>query len=398
MASSSRTQGVQEQAFTSRGQNDGICPPNVHASPARAYLRHIASAPNIPRRRPLGERVPAAVAKKSTTSLKDDLRTQHSPLPPMPTSWLETVARAVLNFPGARIGGPNGIPSQSSLLLSPGRSRFGHSSPPSSHSGTVRDRGRPNRKHAILPLEGTTAGLRGRSTPSLPTSSNSLQPPTLMATRSHVSPGQVHRVNVVCRSAPASRSSSVVGRKPSSDSPASAGFGKLSSGGVRGRDRASQLVSRKHRRSHQECLAESGPSLRGRVEGGFILHSPGDSDGYDSSSEDEDEDEDEVDLSKLLVHTRRQRSIKSLRRHLERAPKPRDGDDDSSHGNETWTLRGGDDSATASESGGRIRRGSVNDGDWGVLLAPGTGRDSRSLHRRRGIPGPWMQQSRSSWR
>lgn len=397
-ASSSQTQGVQGHAFTSSGQADSTRPLNVHASPARAYLRHIASAPNIPRRRHLGERVPTAVAKKSATSLKDDHRAQHSPLPPMPTSWLETVARAVLNFPGARVGGPNGVPSQSSLLLSPGRSRFGHSSLPSSRSGTVRGRPRPNCEHATSPLEDTTARLRGRSTPSLPASLNSLHPPTLVAMRSHVSLGQVVRVNVVCRSAPASRSSSVVGRKSGSDSPASASFGNLSSGSVRRRGRAKRSVGRKHRRNNQERLADSGLSLRGRVEGDFILHSPGDGDSYDSSSEDEDEDEDEVDLSKLLVHTRRQRSIKSLRRHLEREPKPRDGDDDSFHGNGTWTLHGGDDSATASESGGRIRRGSVNDGDWGALLAPGTGRDSRSLYRRRGIPGSWIQQSGSSRR
>lgn len=399
-ASSSRTQGVQGHTFTSSGQTDNIRPPNVHASPARAYLRHIASAPNIPRGRHLGERVPTAVAKKSVTSLKDVHHTQHSPLPPMPTSWLETVARAVLNFPGARIGGPNGASSESSLLLSPGRTRSGHSSLPSSRSGTVRGRGRPNWKHVTSPLGDSIARLRDRSTPSLPTSSNSLHPPTLVAMRSHASLGQVVRVNVVCRSAPASRSSSVVGRKPGSDSPASASFGNISSGSLRGRGRASQLVDKKHRRNNQERPADSGLSLRGRVEGDFTLRSPEDRDSYDSSSEDEDEgeDEDEVDLSKLLVHTRRQRSIKSLRRHLERAPKPRDGDDDSSHGNETWTRRGGDDSATASDSGGRIRRGSVNDGDWGVLLAPGTGRDSRSLHRRRGIPGSWMQQSGSSRR
>jgi len=394
-ASSSRTQGVQGHAFTSSGQAASIRPLNVHASPARAYLRHIASAPNIPRRR-LGERIPTAMAKKSTTSLKDDHRAQHSPLPPMPTSWLETVARAVLNFPGARMGRPNGTPSQSSLLLSPGRSRLGHSSLPSSRSGTVRGRPRPNCDYATSPLEDTTTGLRGRSP--LQTSSHSIHPPTLVAMRSHVSLGQVVRVNVVCRSAPASRSSSVVGRKSGSDSPASASFGNLSSGSVRRRGRASRSLGRKHRRNNQERLVDSGLSLRGRVEGDFILHSPGDGDSYDSSSEDEDEDEDEVDLSKLLVHTRRQRSIKSLRRHLERVPKPRDGDDDSLHGNGTWTLHGGDDSATASESGGRIRRGSVNDGDWGVLLAPGTGRDSRSLHRRRGIPGSWIQQSGSSRR
>jgi hypothetical protein len=233
--------------------------------------------------------------------------------------------------------------------------------------------------------------LRGRSTPSLSTGLDSLQPPTGLAMRSHVSPGQVVRINVVCRSAPASRSSSRVGRKPDSDSLASASLGNFSNGSVRGKGKVSQLVGKKHRHNSQEDFADTGPSLSGRVEDGFILRSSGDRDDYDSSSEDEDEDE--VDLSKLLVHSRRQRSIQSLRRHLERAPRPRDGDNDSFHVDGTWTLRGGDDAATTSDGGGRIRRGSVNDGDWSALVAPGTGRDSRSFYRRRGIPVSWTQRS-----
>ncbi|KAH8993637.1 hypothetical protein EDB86DRAFT_1344460 [Lactarius hatsudake] len=74
----------------------------VLASPARAYLRHIASAPNIPRRRLPGEHAPPPTVKKSTTSLKDGLNAQGSP-PPMPSSWLETVTRAVLGFHDAHI-------------------------------------------------------------------------------------------------------------------------------------------------------------------------------------------------------------------------------------------------------------------------------------------------------
>ncbi len=388
-ASTSQTREAQDDPLTSSGQADSMHLPNIYASPARAYLRHIASAPNIPRRKPLGKRASTTMAKKSTPSLKDDYHTQGSPLPPLPTSWLGTVARAVLSIPGARMGGPNNVPSQSPPSLTPERSRLGHSSLRSRRSGTVRGHGRSNRKPRTSPLDDATARLRGHSTPSLPTCSVSLQPPTILAMRSHVSPGQVVRINVVCHSAPASRSASVVGRKPGSDSLASASLGNVSSGSVRGKGKASQLVGRKYRQNNREHLADSGPSLSGRVEDGFILHSPGDGDDYDSSSGDEDEGE--VDLSKLLVHTRRQRSIKSLRRHLEQTLRPR-GDNDSLPVDGTWTLRGGDDSATASDGGGRIRRGSVNDGDWGVSVGLGTGRDSRSSHRRRGIPVSWTQQ------
>ena len=360
---------------TSSGSADRGHPRNDHASPARAYLRHIASAPNIPRRRFFGEHASTPVAKRSTTSLKDDHYTQRSPPPPMPPSWLETVSRAVLGFPGARIGGPGIVPSPSPPPPPPRQSRLGHSSLPTSRSSTIRRHGRSNKKRPTSPLEDTVARLRGRSTPSLPTSSGSLQPPTIPVMRSQVSPGQVVRINVVCRSAPASRSSSVVGRKLGSDSLVSSCLGDLSNGSVRGKGKASQSADKKHRRKTQGRLVDSGPSLRDRVEDGFSSHSPGDGDDYDSSSEDEDEGE--VDLSKLLVHVRRQRSIKSLQRHLQRVSKPRGG---------------------ASDVRGRIRRGSVNDGDWGVLIAPGPGRDSRSLHRRREIPVSWTQQSSGSKR
>jgi hypothetical protein len=392
----SQIQGAPCHPFTPRGPTDSGRPPNVHASPARAYLRHIASAPNIPRRRFFREHAPTPAAKRSTTSLKDDHSTQHSPLPPMPPSWLGTVTRAVLGFPGAHIGGLNTVPSHSPPPPPPGQSRIRHSSQPTSRSGTVRGHGRSNQKFPTSPLEDTDARLRGRSTPSLPTSSDSLQPPTIPAMRSQVSPGQVARINVVCRSAPASRSSSVIGRKLGSDSLASSCLGDLSNGSVRGKGKAPRSAGKKYRHRNQGRLADSGPSLSDRVEDGVSLHSPGDGDGYNSSSEDEDEGE--VDLSKLLVHVRRQRSIKSLQRHLQRASKPCGGDNDSSSVAGAWTLRGGDSSAAASDVRGRIRRGSVNDGDWGVLITTGPRRDIRSIHRRREIPVSWTQQSGGSRR
>jgi len=392
-ASLSRAQRAQGRPLTSSGvTNHG--PQDVHASPARAYLRHIASAPNIPRRRLLREHTPTPVAKRSTTSLKDDRHTPRSPQPPMPPSWLGTVARAVLGFPGAHVGGPNHIRSHTSPPLPPGQS--GHpTSELSSRSSTVREHRRSNRKLPTSPLEDTTARLRGRSTPSLPTTLDPLQPPTILAMHSQVSPGQVVRLNVVCRSAPASRSSSVVARKTGSDSPASARLSNFSRGSIRGKGKASRLAGRK-RRHNQGHVADRGPNLSCRVEDDVALHPSVDWDDYNSSSEDEDDGE--VDLSKLLVHARRQQSIQSLRRHLERASKARGGDNNSFNVAGSWTLRGGDGSTVTSEDRGRRRRGSANDGDWGFLVTPGRGRDDQSLRQRSGIPVSWTQQDGNSRR
>jgi len=295
-----------------------------------------------------------------------------------------------LGFPGAHVGGPNHGRSHTPPLLHPRQSRLRHSpSELSSRSSTIREDRRSNRKRPTAPLEDITATLRGRSTPSLPTTLDSLQPPTILAMHSQVSPGQVVRLNVVCRSAPASRSSSVVGRKTGSDSPPSARLGNFSSGSVRGKGKALRSAGRKHRHNNQGHLTDSGPYLSCRVEDEVVLHSPVDWDDYNSSSEDEDDGE--VDLSKLLVHARRQQSIQSLRRHLERASNSRGGDNNSSNVAGSWTLRGGDGSTGTSDGRGRLRRGSVNDGDWGLLVTPGRGRDDRSLRQRRGIPVSWTQ-------
>ena len=333
-------------------------------------------------------------ARRSTSNLKNNHRTRRSPTPPMPPSWLGTVARAVLGFPGARIGGPNNIPSQSPSPSPPRQSGSRKSSPPTSRSSTVRGNRRAKQKHRTLPLKDRAGRSRGRSTPSLPTSSDSLLPPIIPSMRSQVSPGEVVRINVVCRSAPASRSSSVVGRKFGSDSLASSCLGDLSTGSVRGKGKARQSAEKKYRHKNRRRFADSGPSLSDRVEDGFISYSPGDEDDYDSFSEDEDEGE--VDLSKLLVHVRRQHSIKSLQRHLQRVSKHHGEDNDSTDVVGAWTLRGGDSSAAPSDVRGRIRRGSVNDGDWGALIAPGPICDNQSFHRRREIPVSWTQESGSS--
>lgn len=372
-----QARGRPDQSLRSDGVINNERSSDAHTSPARAYLRHIASAPNIPRRRVPGERAPPVI-KKSTISLKARPNAPDSP-PPMPPSWLETVARAVLGFHGSHI--PRNDTARSS-----NQSRFESPSHPTSRSSTVRGYGRLTRKRQAAIYGDTAAKQRGRSTRSLLTSP---QPPNMLAARSQASLGEVIKMNVVCRSAPASRSSSVARHKARDESLATASLGNLSNGSVRGKSKALQSTNRNVRRkTGRNC----GLNLRDQVENdGSTFHTTGEREDYDSSSEDEDEDE--VDLSKLLVPPRRQQSIKSLRHQLSRS---HCGDANTSSIASTWTVRGGDDSALTPDDRGRIRRGSVNDGDWGVLIPPGSYRDNRTSHRRREIPVSWTQQGGSS--
>ncbi|EIN08833.1 hypothetical protein PUNSTDRAFT_143538 [Punctularia strigosozonata HHB-11173 SS5] len=119
------------------------------ASQAHVYLRHIASAPNIRRRR-------------SNLAQRDHGGDEQ---PPLPRGWLETVARAVLGAPEqGHIGGP--VRSKTPV---------------------------PHRVAAL------SDGTNRR--PFAP-------PQTLLMQRVHNSPGKVTAAVVVCRSAPGSRSAS----------------------------------------------------------------------------------------------------------------------------------------------------------------------------------------------
>ncbi|KAI0305311.1 hypothetical protein B0F90DRAFT_1815543 [Multifurca ochricompacta] len=393
-ASSSRTLGSRGQPLGSGHIASNDYSFIVRPSPAQDYLRHIASAPNTLRRSLPGERAPLPAAKKSTISLKDGIHTQDTPSPPLPPSWFKSIARAILGSSVAHIGRHHTADTHPRSPSPPEHSRLGHSSQPMSHPNTVCDPGRSNRKYTIAGVRDTGASLRGRSTPSLPTSFGSSQPPNILAMRSQVSSGQVVKMNVICHSGPVSRSSFLARRKPGSDSLTTTSLGNLSGGSSQGKGKAQESTSRKSQRKRERDLANSGPSLSVRVEtDGSILGDGGD---YDSISEDEDEGE--VDLSKLLVHPRRQQSINSLRRHLERTSKFRGEDNVFFCNARAWTLRGGDCLDTAPDGSGRTRRGSVNDGDWGVLVTPRPGRDSRTSHRRRALPVSWTQQSGSSRR
>src|SRR6266404_1675284 len=222
------------QSFRSDGVPYSERSSAVQASPARAYLRHIASAPNIPRRRLPGQHAPPPVLKKSTISLKDNLNAQ-APRP-LPPSWLEAVARTILGF-GART-------QRSDTMDSPRQPRIEPLRNSTSRSSTIRGYGRSTRSCRAATSGDTAGRQRGRS---ILTNQAVSQPPTMQATRSQASLGEVIKMNVVCRSAPASRSSSVVGRKPRNESPATASLGNLSGGSVRGKGKAPKSSSRNFR-------------------------------------------------------------------------------------------------------------------------------------------------------
>ncbi|KAI0264753.1 hypothetical protein BC834DRAFT_254106 [Gloeopeniophorella convolvens] len=382
----SPVRGGQGHPHTSRGVPYPGQQPDSDPSPARAYLRHIASAPNINRRRMLKGYASSPTADRSVVGLNENVYPRHSLQPPMPNTWLETVARAVLDFPGAYMGGKG---SPRSRRQSPQQTRTGFSSQPTSRSSTVRGHGTMAWRRPPIMRSDATNATQSRTTASRYVGSDSLRPPDVLAMRPQAFPGQVVKMNVVCRSAPASRSSSIAGRRSDSGSLASATLGKFSGENARGKGKAPQSKARTSRTKTRRYLADSGPSLTGRVEG----HSSGlEEDNYDLNSSSEDEDEGELDLSRLLVHPRRQQSIKSLRRHLERASHVR-ADDGPRNSGDAWAWNGGDESAAPSSSRGRIRRGSVNDGDWGSPITPTRGHDGGGLPQRRAIPPSWTQRN-----
>lgn len=290
------------------------------ASRAKAYLRHMVSAPNIQPQRP--QRV------KSNDSSR----------PPMPRAWLETVARAVL-FGGqdAHIGGPTiALPGSCSP---PSRQRLGHSQ---SIKSTRR---------IVAPL------CPGRTAP----------PRT-----------EVSLTRVVCRSAPASRSTSLSASRS----------GRLSIKGSQSnldqRGRTSQPKGEVPPSLARTRAENDGWAWR-RVDRGVGHMQLSDAWGVDPDPEEErdhtlnaepsqditlsdDEeaegDSGELDLSRLLAAPpppKRQASIRSLRRHLvngsgrlaNRAV-PVDKDDEEECGEEVW--RGlQEPSSTAAPTSGRER-------------------------------------------
>lgn len=258
--------------------------PNAHA-----YLRHMASAPNI---QPLAKRpsssnvslrshrTPHAQPRSSRRTVlltADDIIETDDP-PPLPRNWMESVAKALLS----------GVPETASTQKT------------SSTLSEATNRPREQRRPPLL-----CAQVREQ--------------------RAGTTEGKVSQTSVVCRSAPASRAGSRVRRTDAEDDES-----RHRRDGERRRKNKREEESWKGKGKGKGKRKESDmvPSLaRTRVENDewsrsrYLpatrrLEGPCSS---SSSSEDVDDDEDdegELDLERLLVPARRQASIRSLRKHL----------------------------------------------------------------------------------
>lgn len=308
-------------------------------SRATAYLRHMASAPNIPQR---PSSTPATGHNRSQYSLNDsDYDSPSEGVPPLPSTWLKNVARVVmLGGSNLHIGGPLSSssteigapsigttptsstitrpvlrPSRSSLSQTsryvrrpPAMSRFGFSDPANMRASSSRHHGPPSRPPSAL--------FRGRS--------------------SHLD-SEVSLTKVVCRSAPGSRASSLnrdsmIANKRTKERERGRNGQKKESGEkhlfrvpslartqVEG-DMWSLAEGSKQRRASKSHLENRGDfSSRKRDEGQGRKHF--ESSAHLSASdedldEEESEDEIEINLAQMLLPPKRQNSIRSLRKHL----------------------------------------------------------------------------------
>ncbi|KAG2114541.1 hypothetical protein DEU56DRAFT_841887 [Suillus clintonianus] len=256
--------------------------PNAHA-----YLRHMASAPNIQplAKRPSSSNVslrshrnPQPRPRPSRRSLllsADDIIETDDP-PPLPSNWMESVAKALLS---------GVVPDTASTRKT---------------SSTFSDATNKPREQRRPPL--LCAQVRDQ--------------------RANRIEGKVSQTNVMCRSAPASRAGSRVRRTGAEDE----GSGHRRDDERRRKNKRDE-ESRKGKGKRKE--SDMVPSLaRTRVENdewsmSRYLPASHRQEGPSSSSsssedmdDDEEEDEGELDLERLLVPARRQASIRSLRKHL----------------------------------------------------------------------------------
>jgi len=227
---------------------------------------------------------------------------------------------------------------------------------------------------------------------------------------------RVSRTKVFCRSAPASRSGSKV---RGGDTPGNSRVnrGREKHGVSRGKEKAgSRRLIKGRGREKLEV-----PSLaRTKAQNDAWTKVDGDVCTSSSEEDEEDEDEGELDLARLLVPSKRQNSIRSLRKHLHapsQAIDPKSGTRSATGSvrgqggsrRESWDEDEPEDGEDTGEDwrrriwgkdGGSLRarvdRGTWEEGDVeGEILegffgtgASGTGSGTK---RRRGIPGAWAQ-------
>lgn len=244
-------------------------------SAAYNYLRHMASTPSIQRR---GSDEDASIV---------DL-TEPTP-PPLPIAWRDNVIAAM----GMKSSISTGAFIERHKTLSRPKS-----------TRTLGTKG--SRKN----IHEQTHERRGRT---ITRERSFLGPPQIHAPRL-ASPGAVAMVNVTCKSAPGSRSASVV------RGTFKGGLLDISQLDKAFRDKG-KAVRRPSRRFRSQVPSLVVTGIEGddwcgaNSEGGSTPPHRKQELDYD---DDDDDEEGELDLAKMLLHPKRQESIQSLRRHLQR--------------------------------------------------------------------------------
>ena len=383
-------------------------PPN-----ARAYLRHMASAPNI---QPLAKRPSLSEASLRSHVLGREHRSGTRPTfilndedsiaesdyesrprvtvgdneqqmhPPLPRNWIESVAKALLSGVGAPAVVVSDAASERTAKTS------------------------STRKSTAL-SDKSNQGGRGRAL------ARGTKPPLLCVqvqdVKAKTSEGQVACTRVMCRSTPTSRTSSRVRNSVHEDHMNTRSGGKRREGDRsrnprRGKDRDADVVpslARTQVENDHWMAPRQRYSSGWGMEGNAQAYPDGtlseDSD-HDDDDDEEDEDEGELGLDRLLVPARRQHSIHSLRKHLHRPPSrmfsgrgaagtrsPRSGRASPSAGTPTSRQDWGD--ASWGTSRGRewpaSRGGEDEDGYNHVFSGSDVGTGRSSTKWRRGLPG-----------
>lgn len=283
LETSSGSSGDPSQSHTERGDaNPNLDQQNLRSQlsvarlqPSRSaacnYLRHMASTPSMQRR------------SGGDVSVVDLTERVH---PPLPIAWRESII-AAMNMKGSI--STSGLTERHRAL----------SRPKSTRTLGAKDNGKN--------VHEQTDERRGRT---ITRERFPLAPPRINAPRL-ASPGAVAKINVTCKSAPGSRSTSAV-------------RGAFKGGLLD----ISQLD--KAFRDKGKAVRRSSRRIRSQVPSLVVTGVEGDewasSDGADTplhrkqelDYDEDDEDEGELDLAKMLLHPKRQQSIQSLRQHLQR--------------------------------------------------------------------------------
>lgn len=278
----------------------------------------MASASSIPQR-------PSSTPVRRST---DSDGGEEGAEPPLPPTWLESVARAVLfGGSGAYVGGPHAH-SHLSLVDNSGKHHhYQH------HQNQQQQRTLRTTRSSLsqVSTKGSHKYKAQRSGLSDHTNTNThstfLAPPPLLAQlergRAGRSEGEVSKTRVVCRSAPGSRAGSLVRERE--EKPKTRFRGKRKSVGE-------DLVPSLAKTQTEGDSWVTDASSRGQKGGDRYLGAWGaglDDDDDDEQEQEqgdgmgglssEEEDDGELDLARILVHPKRQNSIRSLRKHLHHA-------------------------------------------------------------------------------